>query len=61
MPLGDHPWGDRGFCVLDPNGVALYVYTEIEPAPEIQTVFSAEGASPAGTGDCPTCLAGCGA
>jgi uncharacterized glyoxalase superfamily protein PhnB len=32
MPLEDHPWGDRGFCTLDPYGVALYVYVEIEPS-----------------------------
>ena len=24
MPIDDHPWGDRGFSILDPNGVMLY-------------------------------------
>ncbi len=27
MPLEDHPWGDRGFAILDPNGVTLYIYS----------------------------------
>lgn len=31
MPLADHPWGDRGFSVLDPNGITLYIYSEREP------------------------------
>jgi len=30
MPIGDHPWGDRGFALQDPNGVVLYIYTPIE-------------------------------
>jgi uncharacterized glyoxalase superfamily protein PhnB len=33
MPLEDHPWGDRGFAVQDPNGVVLYIYSEQEPDP----------------------------
>ncbi|WFS61504.1 VOC family protein [Pseudodesulfovibrio thermohalotolerans] len=36
MPLEDHPWGDRGFCTLDPYGVALYVYVDIEPSEEFR-------------------------
>jgi uncharacterized glyoxalase superfamily protein PhnB len=28
MPLEDHPWGDRGFAILDPNGITLYIYSE---------------------------------
>ncbi|QBJ97008.1 glyoxalase [Rhodococcus sp. ABRD24] len=35
----DHPWGDRGFTVLDPNGVSLYIYSDIEPAPEFKSAF----------------------
>jgi len=31
MPLEDHPWGDRGFSINDPNGISLYIYTEKEP------------------------------
>ncbi len=31
MPLEDHPWGDRGFSIDDPNGISLYIYTEKEP------------------------------
>lgn len=32
MPLEDHPWGDRGFSVLDPLGTSIYIYSEREPA-----------------------------
>lgn len=39
MPLEDHSWGDRGFCTLDPNGIALYCYTPIEPADEFKQYF----------------------
>ena len=36
VPLEDHPWGDRGFGVVDPSGVAVYCYHPIAPAPEFQ-------------------------
>ena len=36
MPLEDHPWGDRGFAVLDPNGITLYIYSDIEPSDEFK-------------------------
>jgi uncharacterized glyoxalase superfamily protein PhnB len=39
MPLEDHPWGDRGFCTLDPYGVALYVYVGIEPSEEFKQYY----------------------
>lgn len=39
MPLEDHPWGDRGFAVQDPNGIVLYVYSEREPSPEFRHYF----------------------
>jgi uncharacterized glyoxalase superfamily protein PhnB len=39
MPLEDHPWGDRGFAVQDPNGVVLYVYSEREPDPEFKQYY----------------------
>ena len=39
MPLEDHPWGDRGFCVLDPNGVGLYIYTTTEPSAEFKQFY----------------------
>lgn len=32
MELADHPWGDRGFAVLDPIGNAVYLYTDREPS-----------------------------
>ncbi len=31
LPLEDHPWGDCGFAVSDPNGIMLYIYSEREP------------------------------
>jgi uncharacterized glyoxalase superfamily protein PhnB len=39
MPLEDHPWGDRGFAVQDPNGVALYIYSEREPNDEFKQYY----------------------
>ena len=39
MPLEDHEWGDRGFAVLDPYGVALYFYADIEPSAEFQQYY----------------------
>ena len=39
MPLENHPWGDRGFSILDPNGIMLYIYSIREPAPEFKQYF----------------------
>lgn len=39
MPIEDHPWGDRGFAILDPNGVTLYIYSDREPAEEFKQYF----------------------
>lgn len=39
MPLADHPWGDRGFAIQDPNGIVLYVYSEREPSPEFKQYY----------------------
>ena len=39
MPLEDHPWGDRGFAVQDPNGVVLYIYSEREPSPDFKQYY----------------------
>ena len=36
MPLEDHPWGDRGFSVLDPIGNSVYIYSEREPSEEFR-------------------------
>ena len=36
MPLEDHPWGDRGFAILDPNGVMLYIFSPRQPAEEFK-------------------------
>ncbi|PVY70108.1 glyoxalase/bleomycin resistance protein/dioxygenase superfamily protein [Tamilnaduibacter salinus] len=34
IPLESHPWGDRGFGLLDPSGVIVYCYHPIEPSSE---------------------------
>ena len=39
VPLEDHPWGDRGFAVQDPNGITLYIYSEREPAEEFRQYY----------------------
>ena len=39
MPLEDHPWGDCGFAVQDPNGIVLYIYSEREPGPEFKQFY----------------------
>jgi uncharacterized glyoxalase superfamily protein PhnB len=39
MPLEDHPWGDRGFAVLDPNGVILYLFSERPASDEFKKYF----------------------
>lgn len=39
MPLDDHPWGDRGFAVRDPNGILLYIYSEREPSEEFKQYY----------------------
>lgn len=40
MPLDDHPWGDRGFSVLDPIGNSIYIYSDREPAAEFKQYFA---------------------
>ena len=39
VPLEDHPWGDRGFAVQDPNGISLYLYSEREPDEEFKQYY----------------------
>lgn len=39
MPIDDHPWGDRGFALLDPNGVMLYIFSDREPAAEFKQYY----------------------
>ena len=39
MPLEDHPWGDRAFAILDPNGIMLYIYSNRDPADEFKQYF----------------------
>lgn len=36
MPLEDHPWGDRGFGVVDPLGTMVYCLTPIEATDEFK-------------------------
>ncbi len=40
MPLEDHPWGDRGFSVVDPIGNSVYIYSEREPSEEFKQYFT---------------------
>ncbi|MGF1684211.1 VOC family protein [Photobacterium minamisatsumaniensis] len=40
MPLEDHPWGDRGFSVVDPIGNSVYIYSDREPNDEFKQYFS---------------------
>jgi len=39
VPLEDHPWGDRGFGVMDPCGMQVYCYHDIEPAESFRQYF----------------------
>lgn len=39
VPLEDHPWGDRGFVVQDPNGISLYIYSLREPTEEFKKFY----------------------
>ncbi len=39
MPLEDHPWGDRGFSVIDPIGNSVYVYSDREPSDEFKQYY----------------------
>lgn len=39
LPIEDHPWGDRGFGVLDPIGLMLYVYSDREPSAEFKPFY----------------------
>ena len=36
MPLEDHPWGDRGFSIIDPIGNSVYIYSDREPSDEFK-------------------------
>lgn len=39
MPLEDHPWGDRGFSVVDPIGNSVYIFSEREPSDEFRKYY----------------------
>ncbi len=39
MPIEDHPWGDRGFSVIDPIGNAVYIYSDREPSEEFKQYY----------------------
>lgn len=39
LPIEDHPWGDRGFAIQDPNGITLYLYSEREPSKEFKQYY----------------------
>lgn len=39
MAIEDHPWGDRGFSISDPNGISLYIYSDREPSEDFRKYF----------------------
>ena len=39
MPLEDHPWGDRGFSVIDPIGNSVYIYSNRDPSDEFKQYY----------------------
>ena len=39
MPLEDHPWGDRGFSILDPIGNSIYIYSDRDPTDEYKKYY----------------------
>lgn len=39
MPLEDHPWGDRGFSVIDPIGNSGYIYLDREPTDDFKQYY----------------------
>ncbi len=39
VPLEDHPWGDRGFAIQDPNGISLYIYSGREPTVDFKNYY----------------------
>jgi len=39
MPLEDHPWGDRGFSIIDPIGISVYIYSDREPSDEFKRYY----------------------
>ena len=39
LPIEDHPWGDRGFAIQDPNGITLYIYSDREPSEEFKQYY----------------------
>ena len=39
MPLEDHPWGDRGFSIIDPIGNSVYIYSDREPTNEFKQYY----------------------
>jgi uncharacterized glyoxalase superfamily protein PhnB len=41
MPLQDHPWGDRGFSLIDPIGNSVYIYSDREPTDEYRKYYMA--------------------
>lgn len=39
MPLEDHPWGDRGFSVIDPIGNSVYICSDRDPSDEFKQYY----------------------
>lgn len=45
VPLEDHPWGDRGFGVVDPAGLMVYPHRAIPPTAEFRDAFVTDPAA----------------
>jgi uncharacterized glyoxalase superfamily protein PhnB len=39
IPIDNHPWGDRGFWIKDPNGISLYIFSEREPTNDFKKYY----------------------
>lgn len=37
--LQDNPWGDRSFVISDPIGIAIYIFSLIEPSKEFKQYY----------------------
>ena len=38
----NHPWGDRGFSVIDPIGNSVYIYSDREPTDEFKQYYKSQ-------------------
>ena len=45
QPVQDNPWGDRSFILIDPVGIAIYIYQMIPVSEEFKQYFVTEHAA----------------